>query len=36
MGLELTDEQLSAACAWFLSHPELGMKYLKELKDGSH
>jgi hypothetical protein len=34
MGLELTDEQLSCACAWFLSHPELGMQYLKELKDG--
>lgn len=36
MGLDLTDEQLAAACAWFLSHPELGMRYLKELKSGAH
>lgn len=33
MDLELTDEQLSCACAWFLSHPELGMRYLQELKE---
>ena len=32
-GLELDDDQLSVACAWFMSHPDLGMRYLRELKE---
>lgn len=32
-GLELTEEELINACAWFLSHPDLGMRYLRELKE---
>ena len=32
MGLELTDEQLGYACAWFLSYPHFGIQYLQELK----
>ena len=32
MDLVLTDEELAYACAWFLSHPDLGMRYLRELK----
>jgi hypothetical protein len=31
-GVEITDEQLALFCAWGLSHPDLGLRYLRELK----